>query len=529
MRSPSWASRPVLIIAAVAVLAAAIVVLAVSTGGGGTLRPTRPAGVGSDVATRIPAAGGITLSAEVITPAGPGPFPLVVMPASWGSGASEYTVAGQGFAAAGYLVVAYAQRGFKGSGGAIDFAAPQTRADVSTVIDWALAHTSADRNHVGMLGISYGGGISLLAAASDKRIKAVVAMSGWGDLAAALAPNDTPNLLCLHLLLDGQLRSGTVSTAVRQLGQSLSGDSAGTAAILASMTGTRSADAEIAALNANNPAIMLANAYEDSIVDPAQIVPFFERLTTPKRLQLAPGDHGGPEGPGLQGKPDQTFTDARHWLDHYLRGRSNGIDRADPIQLVDGATKAVHGYRDWPAATAFQLGTPNTPDDVLAAGAAPWSRQLTTGTDSGAGSGPPFTLQPNPFHPPTVKIASVNADQALLWSGAATTQPVVISGSPTVHLDVAAATPATTFYAYLYDVDASGSGRLMTYAPDTISSGATTLTLHPTSWTVAAGHHIVLAIDTVDARYVSAAPSGSALTFSSTAAAPATLTVPFGH
>ena len=65
---------------------------------------------------------GTTLSAESYVPGGNGPYPLVVMPASWGSAATEYASLANGFAALGYVVVAYAQRGFGASTGQIDLA-----------------------------------------------------------------------------------------------------------------------------------------------------------------------------------------------------------------------------------------------------------------------------------------------------------------------------------------------------------------------------------------------------------------------
>jgi predicted acyl esterase len=139
-----------------------------------------------------------------------------------------------------------------------------------------------------------------------------------------------------------------------------------------------------------------------------------------------------------------------------------------------------------------------------------------------------FTQQPIPFHPPQISMSSVNPKQAYLWNAPAVTKPTVMSGSPTVRLDVSSSSPSTTLYAYLYDVGADGSATLMTYAPDTTKSGTTTITLHPLSWTVAAGHHVALVVDTVDERYMSAAPSGSTVTLSSSAADPATLSVPAG-
>ena len=113
------------------------------------------------------------------------------MPASWGQSADEYAAVATGFAALGYLVVAYAQRGFGGSGGVIDFAGTATRDDVSTVIDWARAHASVNHGGVALVGVSYGAGVGLLAAEHDSRIKAVAALSGWTDFARIMAPGGT--------------------------------------------------------------------------------------------------------------------------------------------------------------------------------------------------------------------------------------------------------------------------------------------------------------------------------------------------
>src|SRR4051812_14723579 len=103
-----------------------------------------PSGVGSRRQVTIPTEGA-QLAAQVLTPARrQGRAPLVVMPASWGSSADEYHSIAAAFASSGYLVVAYAQRGFASSTGSVDLAGPATQRDVSTVIDWALAHEPAD-------------------------------------------------------------------------------------------------------------------------------------------------------------------------------------------------------------------------------------------------------------------------------------------------------------------------------------------------------------------------------------------------
>jgi predicted acyl esterase len=524
MQRPTWATRPVLVVAAIVLLAvvAGVVVL---TSRSGNEHSKLPHNVASDVRMRIPAGGGVTLSAEVISPAGSGPFPLVVMPASWGSGANEYRIVGRQFASAGYQVVSYAQRGFGGSSGVIDFAGVATRQDVSTVIDWALKHTHADRTHIGALGISYGAGISLLAAAHDQRIKAVVAMSGWADFASAFGPQGTPNLLGLRSLFTTNLTAGNLTTDTKPLANDLSGDPQQTVALLQKMSSTRSASAAIAALNRNKPAIMLANAYSDSVIDPSQLVSFFADLQTPKQLRLSPGEHTGPELNGLFGKPDPTFLAAAQWLEHYLSGKDNGIDRAGPILLQDGATAAWHTYSTWPAGyRTVQLGTPGTPADITSSPGASWTRRLTVGTDSGATSGESFVAAPRSYHATTIALSSVRRADADVWTSAAVPSPALISGTPTLRVSVSSSSHRTTLYTYLYDVDEAGAATLMTYGPATVSSGPATATLRPVSWTVAAGHRIALVVDTADDRYASAAPSGSTVTLSS----PASLAIPFG-
>uniref|UniRef100_UPI003F851196 CocE/NonD family hydrolase n=1 Tax=Pseudoxanthomonas winnipegensis TaxID=2480810 RepID=UPI003F851196 len=122
---------------------------------------------------RIPSFDGTELGAMVLVPTGQGsgPFPLVVMPASWSLPNLEYVGRATQMASQGYVVVSYTSRGFWDSTGQIDVAGPATVEDVSSVIDWALAHTAADPARIGVSGISYGAGTSLLAAARDPRIK----------------------------------------------------------------------------------------------------------------------------------------------------------------------------------------------------------------------------------------------------------------------------------------------------------------------------------------------------------------------
>ncbi|MFD4130911.1 CocE/NonD family hydrolase, partial [Streptomyces goshikiensis] len=96
----------------------------------------------------IPGSGGVTLKGNVFTPAGARAgvaYPLIVLPTSWGLPQVEYVAQAKKLADSGYVVVSYTSRGFWLSGGEIEVAGPPDVADVSAVIDWALATTPAAR------------------------------------------------------------------------------------------------------------------------------------------------------------------------------------------------------------------------------------------------------------------------------------------------------------------------------------------------------------------------------------------------
>jgi len=520
IRSPRWLALAVVAVAAV--LTGVLVVVLHRSGSSGSPAAGR-------VETRtIAGTGGVELSAISYVPSGTGRFPLIVMPGSWGSHASEYQYVAAGFQALGFAVVSYAQRGFGGSRGLVDLAGPATVSDVSKVIDWALAHLPVDQGAVGLLGASYGGGVSLLAAEHDARVKAVVSFSGWTDLAQALAPGDTPSKQS-YASLFRSLPASAFTPAVRPLVADLAaGKAAAADSAYRALSAARSASTGVGALNTHRTAVMLGDTYEDSLLPPASVVPFFAALTGPKRLELAAGDHSGSALAGLQGHKSALWQNAGRWMGHYLRGDHNSITGADPVQLQDVATGQVHGYSSWQAVgknTAYSLGDPARGGQV---GDSPtvWTRSVAAGVATVADAGPEQYSTGAVYRPPTVTLPAAPPAGAVMWSAAAADRAVAVTGIVTVRLSVSTSAPAVSLFGYLYDVGAGGSGRLMTHGALTVagSANAATIELQPISWTLAAGHRLALIIDTVDARYFGQSVPGSAVTLAS----PATLTVPIG-
>jgi predicted acyl esterase len=283
------------------------------------------------------------------------------------------------------------------------------------------------------------------------------------------------------------------------------------------MSAQRSADRVVDELNHNKPAIMIANGFQDSLLDPSSLVSFFDKLTTPKRLQLATGDHGGPEWTGILGQPNPTVQAAAKWLDHYLNGTKNGVTDAAQVVLQNSETGASQTYSSWPAnSETLQLGRPGAPNSITTTSTPTWSQALTTGSDGGANVPATQGLYGGAdYRQTTVSSGAIRSGQAYVWNGAATPDSVQVTGLPALSVHVRTSAPSVTLFAYLYDVTGAGAATLMTYAPATVSSGAVSITLRPVSWTVSAGHHLMLVVDTADPAYGPAEAAGSTVTLSS--------------
>ncbi|MEW1902356.1 alpha/beta fold hydrolase [Streptomyces sp. NPDC086147] len=470
--------------------------------------------------------GGTVLKANVIAPAGTAGarHPLIVLPTSWAMPQIEYLAQARKLADSGYVVVSYNSRGFWQSGGEIETAGPKDVADASKVIDWALANTAADPDRVGMGGVSYGAGISLLAAAHDPRVKAVAALSGWADLIESIYSGRTQHLQAAALLGGAGALTGRPGPELKQiLGDFLSSNLAKEEDMIA-WGRTRSPVTYLDRVNANGTAIMLGNAWGDTIFPPNQYASFYEKLTGPKRLEFRPGDHATAELTGLFGLPNDTWTNARRWFDRYLKGADNGIDREQPVQLKSRSTGGYEGYPDWKSVHAnqrrFDLGG---------------TQRLWANVDSGANGG--VTLLTNALDqflriPPVVSVPLLPRAFAGVWQSERYDAPQRVRGTVRVHTTVASTKESGTLVAYLYDVGPLGVGKLVTNAPYTFHGKApgqpfaVDLELFSTAYDVPAGHRLALVVDTVDPLYIEHNPAGAQLTFSSPAADPSYVSVP---
>ncbi|MFJ9618355.1 CocE/NonD family hydrolase [Streptomyces noursei] len=536
-----------------ATVVAATLAVAVPGGPAVAAAPGRPAAPAS-VASAAPAfrladitmKDGTVLKADVFTPAPGTPgadrnghYPLVVQPASWGQNDLEYVAQGRQLAADGYIAVTYTVRGFWASGGKIDVAGPKDVADISTVIDWALAHTPADRSRIGMVGLSLGGGLTLMGAAFDPRVKAVASLSGWADLTDALYSGQTRHLQAAGLLAAIQTPTGRRSPEFARTLADLFANR--DLPRVVQWADTRSPATYVDRINAHGTAVFLANAWGDSIFNPGQMTSFYQRLTVPKRLELRPGDHATQELTSLLGLPNATWSSARQWLDRYLKG-SGGAEKArQGVELEVRPGGGHESYRDWQAVSSrterLRLGRPDSHGTGTLGGPAGdgWWREVAGGKDSGADGGVAElsgALDQIVGLPPTVVVPLLPRSAAAVWQSAPYATDQHLRGAARLHTAVTASAPQGTAFAYLYDVNALGVGKLISHAPQSWSGQKPgrafplDVALFPTAYDLPAGHRLALVLDTADPLYGGSTPHGSSVSFGSPAGGPAELAVP---
>src|SRR5215468_1022758 len=185
-------AKAIVAVVAAAALVAAGIVLAVA------LSQPAPLTIRT---VRIPVVDGpggnqrVVIDASFFTPPGGGRLPAVLLAHGFGETKDAVRPQAENLARAGFAVLTWSARGFGVSTGQIGLDSPDYEVkDVEQLVTWLARQPRVLLDHrgdprVGITGASYGGGISLLAAAYDHRIDAVVAQSTWNNLATALFPN----------------------------------------------------------------------------------------------------------------------------------------------------------------------------------------------------------------------------------------------------------------------------------------------------------------------------------------------------
>jgi alpha-beta hydrolase superfamily lysophospholipase len=201
----------------------------------------------------------------------------IVLSHGYGGNENEILPVANMLHAAGFTVVTYNERGRDGSGGQGTWGALETK-DLRSVIDTVVRHPHVNPSDVAEFGFSIGADISILEAATDRRVKAVVAVASWPTLDwymqpklsdVVLHPSTPYSPLALWFL---ELRTGADLGQVRP----------------------------VAAIGKISPRpILLMQGLADTDVHPHAAVINFDHARAPKQLWLVKGEgHEAMVSPG---------------------------------------------------------------------------------------------------------------------------------------------------------------------------------------------------------------------------------------
>ncbi len=460
-------------------------------------------------------------------------FPTIVMVASWAApGRVEYLGQQQRLAKDGYIVASYTARGFYLSEGTIKVASQDDVRDVSAALDYLVAHAPVDLQNVGVSGISYGAGLSLMALAADTRFKTAAAFSGWANLVDQLYSGNSANVTWSNILNLAGAVTGRRDPVVEQNIRILNNPNATQAEIaaLTAWAAVRSPTSYLAAINARRAPVFISKNYQDDMFTPNSSMAMFSALSGPKRMHLSMGIHGSAELPGaLFGIDNFPYDDAHRWFNYWLKGEQNGIQNEPnfSMQVKFGGNRREY-FQGWPAANVKQrayylaprgeirfdwncfCGKGNkgdlstNPNSVSAAD----TIHNTSDTTATSGLIPILSTTAETLNLPVFNsMLTVGLSNGVRYEGSTLTAPLKIRGIPKLNLRVTPSQARSQVVAYLYDVDLLGNAVLITHGARSEHWAVPNQTIHypiefsAIAYDVPAGHHLGVVLDTADSLY----------------------------
>ncbi len=505
-------------------------------------RKSQPAThLGSKTTITIDGEGGVPLSADVYVPDSPRPesgFPAILFINSWACDQEEYRAQAKRLCDDGYLVVSYAARGWGKSGGSVEVAGHKDVADIRAVVDWVVADGRADPSRIGVAGISYGGGLSLLGLAHDDRIKTAAAMSGWADLREAFYAGRSPRLLWGAILLaSGELR-GELDPGIEEKWKNLLAHEKIEETLAWALE--RSPVAYLSAINDRQAPVYVSQNLGDPLFQPNSVIDLYTKLTGPKSLDLNQGSHATAEAAGLLGAENHVWSRVHAWFDHWLRGAA---DVPSGVRVESPDEGGRWPLPDWPDTEplreSFHLHPRGwfsngrlaaTPPEEAA------SNRIATGILSGANVGLPVLgaiLDAHLEIPRVTWIPALNRVISCTYRSPSFSETRRILGAPKLSLWVEPSRPQFQLVAHLYEVDLFGFGRFITPGPVTRIDARpghvqqVTNELDTAAHEIEEGRELALVIDTFDPQYKPPTPERYSVRIHTSPERPSVLTVPF--
>jgi ABC-2 type transport system ATP-binding protein len=466
-----------------------------------------PSGTGADA---------VELDTTTYLPPGGGRAPAVVLAHGFGGSKDSVADDARDLAGRGYVVLTYSARGFGRSTGQIGLDDPRYEvADLSTLIDRLAKRPEVQLDgpgdpRVGVAGGSYGGALSLLGAAYDRRIDAIAPQITWNSLTTALFPSQTGSVgsagtpaatpqtsdAGVYKRLWAGLFFGVgAAPAGGQLGAFGGGSAPAASAPTAGATDPAAVDqaltcgrfrADICAAYQSAAASGTLTPQIAAVLDRSSPAAVLDRIHAPTLLVQGTQDSlfglgqadANARGIAANGTPvtvlwfagghdtgasDAVTTDLRNriagWFDWYLRKKGTdpgtGFEFPSPTGLSGSGGAVVEGGTTTDIARAYPglgSGPAVTRTSVALSGRAQPIATPAGGTPSAVTSVPGLGSLGAALGGQAVEVPG----QFASFDSRALTTAVDVVGAPTVPVDVSAASGSATLFAKLYDVAPGG-------------------------------------------------------------------------
>jgi fermentation-respiration switch protein FrsA (DUF1100 family) len=292
---------------------------------------------------------GTQIAYDLYEPDGAAPaggWPGVVVLHGLGGSKDGMASLAQAFASQGYAALAYSARGQGTSTGNLTLAGPDEISDERAMEKWFAGLPEVSDTQIGAWGVSYGGGQIWNGLAAGIPYRAACVVATWTDLYSALWPQNVARSgIVAGFASAVAARSPLIQQYATDAVQSL--DMPGIQALVE----PRSAFGKLSSITA--PVYMFQGRV-DYAFDVTQATQAYTRVRGPKHLYV--GQFGHP--PSTFTTPDLSYVDSQSvaWLDHYLKGAPNGIDKTKPVTIAAATGSRKVSYDGLPKTKVVPVG-----------------------------------------------------------------------------------------------------------------------------------------------------------------------------
>jgi len=495
---------------------------------------------------KITSPDGIKISANLLIPKQVMPkqgWPTIIFANSWLMDEHEFLVQATKLAKDGFQILSYSMRGWGCSEGELDILGPNDIKDIKSIINWIRDNTDVDMKNIAMSGISYGGGMSLMALAHESRIKTAVAMSSWGSLTEALYKDNTPRKFWTNFLVSTSKLLASPSDEMLEMVSNLFKNESMEETI--KWTQVRNPINYIEKINKRNAPVYIANNFGDNLFTPNNAWNYFNKLTVPKRLDLNQGSHASGEGFGLIGLDAYAWDKAFAWFNYHLKGKVISDDMKSK-NIVTVLTDLKHIREVYDGNKINNLAKETfyfSPRKLYRSGKLLSSRYkeerakntISNRFNSYATTGIPFLsaiLDGNLKVPVISFLPSILWHHGISFNTETMEKGMQIRGIPEISVNITPNNQKVQLIAYLYHKDKYGYGRLITHGSKTLHYAKVgeeinlKFTLNATAYDIPKGDKVTLVIDTQDALYLEPTDSFYTIEFDFNKSRQSTLTLP---